>query len=29
MATMREMYDTPEIVEYPPLMDVTGQTSDD
>jgi hypothetical protein len=25
---MRETYDTPEIVEHPPLTDVTGQTGD-
>jgi hypothetical protein len=25
---MRETYDTPDIVEFPPLTDVTGQTGD-
>jgi hypothetical protein len=25
---MREAYDTPELVEFPPLTDVTGQTAD-
>jgi hypothetical protein len=26
---MREEYATPELVEYPPLTDVTGQTGDE
>jgi hypothetical protein len=26
---VRESYESPKIAEYPPLTDVTGQTSDD